>query len=85
MLKTGSELLHISVSLWFLIRNGFRFFEILFKHKMGINKNHQSNGYFREFSRESRLSKFRKIISKNLIKYIIEMKISMEYFTPILV
>jgi hypothetical protein len=39
MLKTGSELLHISVSLWFLIRNGFRFIEILFKLKMGINKN----------------------------------------------
>jgi len=39
ILKTGSELLHISVSLWFLIRNGFRFIEILFKLKMGINKN----------------------------------------------
>jgi len=39
MLKSGSELLHMSVSLWFLIRNGFRFIEILFKLKMGVNKN----------------------------------------------
>ncbi len=39
-----------------------------------------TNGYFREFSRESRLSKFRKIISKIFMKYIIETKISMEYF-----
>jgi len=40
LLTNGFQVIHVSANLWFMNRNGFRFFEIFYNRKMELNKNH---------------------------------------------
>jgi hypothetical protein len=36
---TITQMIHMTANLWYINRNGFRFFEIFYRHKMSIKKN----------------------------------------------